>query len=316
MDILFSAKISVSHKDELKQQFSGDSYIFCENTDEVEQNISHAEILVTYGDDLTEKWINQANRLKWIMVLSAGMDQMPFSAISKKDILVTNARGIHKVPMAEYAISSLLQVSRQTEQLIENQENQNWDRSVRMQEITGKTILIAGTGAIGQEVARLAKAFRMKTYGVSRSGKDAEFFDENVKTDQMETLLPEADFVVSVLPSTSETKSFFNEEHFKLLSKHAIFLNMGRGDAVASEVLLKAVQTKEITHAILDVFEEEPLPANHPFWHEDNVTVTPHLSGMSPQYQTRALEIFTDNLQTYKQNGTNFINKIDLSRGY
>lgn len=316
MDILFSAKVSEKHQVKLKQQFSTESFTFCDNMDEAEQDLSDAEILVTYGDDLTDERILAAKKLKWIMVLSAGMDRMPFATINKKDIVVTNARGIHKIPMAEYAISSLLQVSRQAKQLIQSQRAHKWDRSVRMQEITGKTMLIAGTGAIGQEVARVAKAFRMKTLGVSKSGRAVEFFDENVQPFEMNTLLPEADFVVSVLPSTPETNNFFTREHFNLLPEHAIFLNMGRGDAVNGGVLLNAIQTGEIAHAVLDVFDEEPLPADHPFWSEDNVMVTPHLSGMSPQYQTRALEIFTTNLQTYQQNGTDFINKIDLTRGY
>lgn len=316
MDILFSAKVSKKHQDKLKQQFAGESFVFYDSMDEAETDLAHAEILVTYGDDLTDERIDTAKNLKWIMVLSAGMDRMPFAAIDKKGILVTNARGIHKVPMAEYAISSLLQVSRQAKQLMKSQEARLWDRSVRMQEITGKTMLIAGTGAIGQEVARLAKAFRMTTYGVSRSGRPVEFFDKNVKSGDMGALLPEVDFVVAVLPSTPGTKNFFTEEHFNLLPEHALFLNMGRGDAASDEVLLQAIQTEEIAHAILDVFDEEPLPADHPFWREDNMTVTPHLSGMSPLYQTRALEIFTENLQTYQQKGTDFVNKIDLTRGY
>lgn len=316
MDILFSAKVSKKHQDKLKQQFAAESFVFYDSMDEAETDLAHAEILVTYGDDLTDERIDIAKNLKWIMVLSAGMDRMPFAAIDKKGILVTNARGIHKVPMAEYAIFSLLQVSRQAKQLMKSQEARLWDRSVRMQEITGKTMLIAGTGAIGQEVARLAKAFRMTTYGVSRSGRPVEFFDENVKPGDMGVLLPEVDFVVAVLPSTPSTKKFFTEEHFNLLPEHALFLNMGRGDAASDEVLLQAIQTGEIAHAILDVFDEEPLPADHPFWREDNMTITPHLSGMSPLYQTRALEIFKENLQTYQDKGTDFENKIDLSRGY
>ncbi|WP_404451471.1 D-2-hydroxyacid dehydrogenase [Virgibacillus necropolis] len=316
MDILFSAKVSERHRDKLKQQFSKQSFIFCDNMVEAEHHLASAEVLVTYGEDLTEVLIGTAERLKWIMVLSAGMDRMPFTAINKKGILVTNARGIHKVPMAEFAISSIMQVSRQTKQLFKNEENHKWDRSVRMQEITGKTMLVAGTGAIGQEVARLAKAFRMKTYGVSRSGKQLEFFDENVTPDEMKRLLPEMDYVVSVLPSTPETKDFFTEEHFKVLPDHAIFLNMGRGSAVSNEVLFNAIQSNEIAHAILDVVEEEPLPLDHPFWDMENVTITPHLSGISPHYQTRALEIFEQNLHIYIQNGTNFINKIDITRGY
>jgi len=316
LNILFSAKVSEKHRTRLREHYPDVTFTFCKNMDEAQTHIDRAEILVTFGEDLTTELISQASQLKWIMVLSAGIDKMPFDAISDRQILVTNARGIHKYPMAEYAISMLLQVNRQAKQLMENEQANKWDRSVRMQEITGKTILIAGTGSIGQEVARLANAFRMKVYGVNRSGQPVEYFDQVAKQNAFETLLPEADFVVSVLPSTRETKDFYTYDHFRKMPEHAVFLNMGRGDVVSGEVILKAVREGEIAHAVLDVFEEEPLPEDHPFWEEENVTVTPHLSGVSPYYQRRALEIFEQNLQTYLDGGTDYVNKMDVTRGY
>lgn len=314
--ILSAAKLSDKHKTKLNEKYPDETFIFCKSMDEAKQHLDKAEILLTYGEDLTIDLISQATQLKWIMVLSAGMDEMPFEAIHEKGILVTNARGIHKQPMAEYAIFSLLQVYRQGKQLTQNEAENNWDRSVRMKEITGKTMLIAGTGAIGQEVGRLAKAFQMKTYGISRSGSPVEYFDYNFTNESMEEVLPEADFIVSVLPSTSETKDFFTFEHFQMMPNHAVFLNMGRGDAVRGDDILKAIRDEEIAHAVLDVFETEPLPEDHPFWEEENVTVTPHLSGISPHYQTRALDIFETNLQTYLENSNDYVNKIDVTRGY
>ncbi|MGY0692512.1 D-2-hydroxyacid dehydrogenase [Virgibacillus sp. FSP13] len=314
--ILFSAKLSSKHQTKLAQHFPDQHFRFHENMNEAKNDLAEAEVLVTFGDDLTVELLAKARNLKWIMVLSAGMDQMPLAAIGKRNILVTNARGIHKTPMSEYVIAMLLQVYRQAKTLIHNEENHHWDKGVHMQELTGKTMLIAGAGAIGQEVARLAKAFQMKTIGISRSGKSVDFFDENHSTAELTTLLPEADIVVSVLPSTPETKQFYTYEHFQLLPNHAVFLNMGRGSAVDGDVLLQAVREGEITHAILDVFEIEPLPEDHPFWQEESITVTPHLSGVSKQYITRALEIFGHNLKTYQKGETNFINSIDVTRGY
>ncbi|MCG1028092.1 D-2-hydroxyacid dehydrogenase [Virgibacillus halodenitrificans] len=314
--ILFSAKISEKHQTRLKEEFTEQQFIMCSSMDEASAYLKAAEILVTYGEDLTPELIEHAAQLKWIMVLSAGMDRMPFDAIKAKGILVTNARGIHKTPMAEYAISMLLQVYRQANMLMEKEKAHEWDRNVRMEELSGKTVLVAGAGAIGQEVARLAKAFQMKTIGLSRSGEQREHFDENYQSTELESLLAETDIVVSVLPSTKETKEFYTYEHFKKLPKHAVFLNMGRGDAVKTEVILDAIRNKEIAHAVLDVFEEEPLPNDHPFWDEENITVTPHLSGISKLYQTRALDIFEENLKIYLQGKDDYVNKIDVSRGY
>lgn len=316
MVILFSAKISDKHQTRLLKNYPDCEFIFCENIDEAKKDLSRADILVTYGEDLNSDLIDEASRLKWIMVISAGLEKMPLEAISDRGILVTNARGIHKTPMAEYAFAMLLQVVRQAKQVIANESENKWDKSVRMGELSGSTMLIAGTGAIGEEVARLAKAFGMTVYGVSRSGRRINNFDKTVKHTEFASLLPKTDFIISVLPSTTETKQFFTDDHFMKMPNHAVFLNMGRGDAVEEEVLLKAVREKQITHAVLDVFEEEPLPKDHPFWDEENITVTPHLSGVSPQYHKRALKIFEQNLQTYLNGGTEYVNKIDLSRGY
>jgi len=314
--ILFSAKISQKHKDALLEKYPDQSFIFSDNMNTAKAYLQEAEILVTYGEDLHADLIKRADKLKWIMVISAGMEKMPFKEIRERGIYVTNARGIHKTPMAEYAISMLLQVLRETKTLLNNQKEHIWDRTVRMQELKGRTMLILGTGAIGQEVARLAQAFGVTTVGVSRSGKPVTHFDENHQTKDLESLLPHADLVVAVLPSTKETKGLFTYDYFEQLPNHSIFLNMGRGDLVKKEDLLKAVQNNEIAHAVLDVFEEEPLPAEHPFWKEENITITPHLSGKSKHYVRRALAIFNENLQIYQLGKDDFVNKIDVSRGY
>ena len=230
--ILFSAKISQKHKDALMEKYPDQSFIFCDNMNAAKAYLREAEILVTYGEDLRADLIESAERLKWIMVISAGMEKMPFKEISERGIYVTNARGIHKTPMAEYAISMLLQVLRESRTLLYNQQEHIWDRTVRMQELKGKAMLILGTGAIGQEVARLAQAFGVRTVGVSRSGKTVTHFDENHQTKDLKSILPRADLVVSVLPSTKETEGLFTYDYFKQLPNHSIFLNMGRGDLV------------------------------------------------------------------------------------
>ncbi|WP_067728790.1 D-2-hydroxyacid dehydrogenase [Oceanobacillus damuensis] len=314
--ILFSAKISSKHQENLKGKFPDEEFVFSDSKDEKWEHLSKAEVFVTYGSDITEELIRKADRLKWIMVLSAGVDELPFQMLEEKDIVVTNVRGIHKIQMAEYAISMLLQVYRQEKLFMQSENEQKWDKSIRINEITEKTIVIAGTGAIGQEVARLAKAFRIKTIGISRSGNKVDYFDENYRNHEIKQVLPRADFLVSVLPSTPETKGFYTEEHFKSMPDHGVFLNMGRGDAVTSETIGKAIQTGEISHAILDVFEEEPLPEGHPFWKEEKITITPHISGLSPHYVSRAMEIFISNLEIYNKGNNAFINKINLSRGY
>ncbi|MFG6117516.1 D-2-hydroxyacid dehydrogenase [Halobacillus sp. MO56] len=307
-------------KEDIRARLEADypelTFSFCHGIEEAKEELSEAEIFITYGEDLNDELVKQAKKLKWIMVLSAGMEKMPFNQIDQQQILVTNARGIHAVPMAEYTFAMLLQIARQTKTVIANETTHTWDKKLVMSEISGKTMVVLGTGAIGQEVARLAHAFRMKTIGVSKTGNPKPHFDETHSTDKWEHVLESADFVVAVLPSTSETIGFLQKEHFELMPSHAIFLNMGRGDLVETETVLQAVRSKEIAHAVLDVFEEEPLPEEHVLWEEENITVTPHHSGVSPQYQYRAFDIFVENLERYLQGQEDFINKIDPKRGY
>jgi len=316
MFVLTSCKIRRDLREKLASASSSVTYQFCNSIEEAEEYLPYADVLLTYGEDLDEEKIEQAKKLKWIMVLSAGMDRMPFNKIEEKGIIVTNSKGIHKTPMAEYAISMLLQVSRQAKTIIEQEQAHEWDRSVKITEISGKTIFIAGTGAIGQEVARVAKAFRMQTIGVSKSGRPKEYFDYVYPTNEGLPIIGEADFIVAVLPSTLETRDYFRKEHFEQMKSTAIFLNMGRGDAVNSTVLMDALQGGEIFHAVLDVFDQEPLPAAHPFWEMQNVTVTPHMSGISPEYQPRALGIFEKNLEVFLHDKKDYQNLIDPRKGY
>ncbi|WP_026908268.1 D-2-hydroxyacid dehydrogenase [Paucisalibacillus globulus] len=316
MVILFSVKISEKHQEALLNKYPHEDFIFKDGMTEAEKYLEQASVFVTYGDDLDDNKLRRATNLKWIMVLSAGVDQLPFKQIEDRGILVTNSKGIHKTQMAEYTLSMMLQMYRQEKLLMENEKAASWDKRVRMKEISGQTIMVLGTGAIGQEVARLAKAFRMKTIGISRSGRVVDYFDEVLTIEQINSKLPETDFIVSILPSTKETRYLLTEEHFNLMKNSAIFINIGRGDVVKSETILKAIRDEEIAYAVLDVFEQEPLPEDHPFWKETNITVTPHISGQSPNYISRALAIFQDNLDNFQQGKSTYINKVNPSRGY
>lgn len=316
MVILFSAKISDKHQERLLEHYPNEKFIFTNGMQEAGQYLEQADVVVTYGEDLNDSMLEKASNLKWIMVLSAGVERLPFKQIQERGIIVTNSRGIHKTQMAEYSLSMMLQVYRQEKQLLENEKLSYWDKSIRVREITGQTLLVLGTGAIGQEVARLAKAFHMTTIGVSRSGRPVECFDQVFTIEAINKTLPSADFIVSVLPSTKETHYLLTEKHFHLMKESAVFINIGRGDLVKTETILKAVKERQIDHAVLDVFEQEPLPEDSPLWSEPNITVTPHISGQSPNYMVRALSIFQDNLDKLIKGESDFTNLVDPTRGY
>ncbi|ESU32363.1 hypothetical protein G3A_11645 [Bacillus sp. 17376] len=301
-------------QEDVKKEFPQVSFEFHKGIKE--ELFLHAEIFLTYGEDLTEELIFKADKLKWIMVMSAGLDRMPFEACKKRGILVTNVRGIHKIPMAEFTIGMMLQHVKQMRSLWTNEQAKAWERKLPMGELYGKTLLILGIGTIGGEVARLAKAFNMKTIGVNRSGREAEWADEIFTMDNYREAMPEADFIVSVMPSTNETRHFLDASDFEIMKDTAVFINIGRGDLVKDDVLTAALQEKKIAHAYLDVFYEEPLIESHPFWTMENVTVTPHISSLTKNYLTRSFEIFKHNLHTYNKNSSDYLNVIDMDRGY
>ncbi|AKG05077.1 MULTISPECIES: D-2-hydroxyacid dehydrogenase [Salimicrobium] len=299
----------------LDEKYPSLEFRYCHGMKEGEPFLEEADILVTYGEDLDKEKIEKAVNLKWIMVMSAGMDRMPFEAIRERGVLVTNVRGIHAQPMAEYAIGMFLQNAKRMKELHLQEKESRWNRRLEFQEMNGHTMTLLGTGAIASETARLAKCFNMKTVGVSRSGEAKKHFDEVFRIDQLTEALETGDYVTAVLPSTEETRGLLRKEHFEAMPAHAVFLNMGRGELVSTDVLLEAVQEGLISHAILDVMEEEPLPAEHALWREENITVTPHISGITSRYLPRGFEIFDRNIKAYIENET-MENVIDLERGY
>src|SRR5690606_14783377 len=227
-----------------------------------------------------------------------------------------NVRGIHKTPMAETALAHILSLGRALPALAEQQKRNEWNTKVRQTELRGSTALILGPGAIGSEIGRLLQAFGVKTIGCNHSGNPAPFMDDTIQFEGLLSRLPEADIVISVLPSTEKTKGLLTEKHFKAMKDSAIFMNFGRGDLVKEPVIVDALKNGEIGHAVLDVFEKEPLPADQELWSLSNVTISQHVSNQSGTYIGRALEFFTENLEKWQNGDKDLINLIEPEKGY
>ncbi|WP_342558537.1 D-2-hydroxyacid dehydrogenase [Metasolibacillus sp. FSL K6-0083] len=281
-----------------------------------EEQLAEADIVVTYGEDLTAANIALANKLQWIFVASAGVEKMPAQAIAERGIFVSNVRGIHKKPMTESVLAHILALKRGLPFIYEQQKKGEWNKKTSLSELNGSTALIIGPGAIGAEIGRILQAFGVHTIGCNRSGKSIESMDETYAILDLKAHLPKADIVISMLPSTEETKHLLTYEHFELMKENAIFMNFGRGNVVKEAELVRALQNKLIGHAVLDVFEVEPLPKDSELWKLDNATISPHFSSHSSRYVERALEIFEPSLKKWLQGERNLENKIDLLRGY
>lgn len=280
------------------------------------EELAQAEVLVTYGEDLTEEHIAIAEKPEWIFVASAGVEKMPTEAIAKRGIFVSNVRGIHKKPMTESILAHILALKRALPFIYEQQKKGEWNKKAHLSELNGSTALIIGPGAIGSEIGRILQAFDVYTIGCNRSGEDAPFMNETHFLGDVVQHLPKADIVISMLPSTKYTKHLLGYEHFELMKESAIFMNFGRGDVVATDVLIQVMEEKLIAHAVLDVYEIEPLPSDSLLWKQDNVTLSPHFSSHSSRYVERSLEIFKPSLHKWLQGEHDLENKVNLLRGY
>ncbi|MGD6966160.1 D-2-hydroxyacid dehydrogenase [Rossellomorea vietnamensis] len=316
MKVLYTFHPPEKLKKEIETEYPGCRFEYFESMQKASDFLPEAEVIVTFGEDMTDEHIKKAGKLRWIMVMSAGLELMPLKLIKEKGILVTNVKGIHAIPMAEFALGSMLQHAKQFPRIRKDISQGLWEREAPSSELFGKTLLILGAGAIGSEIARLGKAFRMKVMGINTSGSKKAYFDEMHPLKEVKSILGTADYVIAVLPSTMETRHLLKKEHFQCMKKSSVFINIGRGDLFESSTLIDALQNNELAHAYLDVFEREPLERDHPFWRMDKVTITPHLSSRTEYYLPRSFDIFKKNMTAYMNNENNYINKIHVERGY
>ena len=257
--------------------------------------LPEAEKLIA-DERIPEEVLAGCAKLKWFFSLSAGVERLPFEALRRMGVFVSNASGIHGTQMAEQTLGVMILFSRQLHRTLAFQRQKIWSRpQLEVGELAGKTLCIVGTGAIGREIARKAKAFDMRVVGLRRHPAALEHFDEVLGMDAFHASLAEADYVVLITPLTDETYRLMNREAFACMKKTAFFLNISRGDTVDEAAMIDALRGGVIAGAGLDVFHKEPLPQESPLWEMENVVITPHSAGLTPDYFDRAAELFIRN---------------------
>lgn len=278
--------------------------------------VAKADIVLGWSSAVSEEALGEDSRVRWIQVWSAGVDKMPLDELREKDIVLTNASGVHSVPITEQIFSMLLAYTRNLHHAVRYQTENRWDKSGTFRELHGKTAVIVGVGQIGSNTAKVAKAFGMRTVGVRRSGKADPNVDVMYKVDELDQALAEGDFIINILPLTDETKGLYNAGRFEAMKDGAFFVNVGRGPSVDTDALLEALRSGKLVGAGLDVYEQEPLPSDHPLWEMENVIMTPHTAGDTVHYTDRVLDIFIENLKAYQQGKTLPRNVIDYEKSY
>jgi D-2-hydroxyacid dehydrogenase (NADP+) len=276
-----------------------------------------AEIVCGWNGDAARECLKPDSKLRWVQTWSAGVDKLPLDEFRRRGILLTDAGGVHPAPVAETTLALMLGLTRGIHRAIRDQATAAWNPPPALPEMHGKTAVIVGAGSIGARIGELAQAFGMRTLGVRRSEGAAAGIDAMYKLEQLDEVLAESDYVINVLPGTAATYHLFNADRFARMKPEALFINVGRGSSVDTEALIAALQSGTIAGAGLDVFEEEPLPPEHPLWKLDNVILTPHTAGQTDQLKARVAALFADNLTRYLEGGADkMLNLVDYDTGY
>jgi len=253
-------------------------------------------------------------RLRWAQAMSAGVDNWLALPDLPPGLTLTCARGTHTESMPENIIGALFHVAKPYAQAAENQKQSRWVHTVA-QPLTGKTLGILGLGVIGQEVARIAVALGMHVIGTKRRPTRIPNVAEVLPPEATDEVLSQSDFVLLLLPATPETENFIDAKRLAKMKPSAWLLNFGRGQIVNDADLMAATKEKRIAGALLDVFRQEPLPADHPFWQAEGIVVLPHIGGPHPQRDRFVARLFVDNLKRFVE-GEPLKEVVDRAAGY
>jgi len=240
----------------------------------------------------------QMPKLRWAQALTAGVEGWLALPDLPPDLTLTCARGTHFQSMPENIIAALFHLTKPYTAAVEDQKHSKWVRRVATP-LNGQTLGILGLGAIGQDVARLASALGMRVIGTKRRTEPLAHVAAVLPPERTDEVLAQSDFVLLLLPATPDTENFMNAQRLAHMKPTGWLLNFGRGHLIADADLIDATRNKRIAGAVLDVFRQEPLPPEHPFWTTPGILVLPHIGGGHPRRDTIVAKLFVDNLARF-----------------
>lgn len=271
--------------------------------------VEEMEVLYTWG--FPTRLLPVAKRLRWVQVMGAGVNAFLDTPFPPK-VVLTRAEGVFGPWMAEYTFGWLLWGTQHAEALRAAQRLRSWE-AINPSLLRGKTLGIVGTGSIGRVIAQVGRAFSMRILGVNRTGRRIPEVERVYRRSAFHEFLAAVDFLVLVAPLTPETRGMLGEPELHVMRPESWLVNLGRGALIQEDALVRALQERWIAGAVLDVFQEEPLPPEHPLWSLPNVVVTPHISG--PSDPAEIAPIFNENLTRFLA-GRVLRGKVDIRRGY
>lgn len=302
----------------------GSAHLFISNNlAELERHAPEADIILysaLTGSSVpfAEIW-RRAPRVKWVHSLAAGVDKLLVPELIDSPVPVTNARGVFKRPLAEFAVLGMLYFFKHVRRLVENQRARRWDEFL-VDWLPNKVMGIVGYGEIGRECAMLAKALGVKIHATRRKPELSHsdpLLDRIFPLASLNEMLAEIDVLLAAAPLTPDTRHMLGDAQFRVMKPSAIVINIGRGPVIDEQALIRALQEKRLAGAALDVFETEPLRPDHPFWDMENVLISPHCTDRTrdPDWLDLTMQCFIDNFHRYV-NGQPLENIVDKKAGY
>lgn len=257
----------------------------------------------------------QADRLRWIHVAAAGVDSLLFDQLRASDVVVTNAQGIFDRPIAEWVLGAVLAETKDFAGNYRLARTKTWHHR-ETKRAQGAQAIVIGTGAIGREIARLLKAVGISVTGAGRTAREGdEDFGTVVASERLPEHVGDFDIIVNAAPLTPATRNLIGPATLAAVKPGAHFINIGRGASVDEPALIAALQEGPLGFASLDVFAEEPLPADSPLWELDNVMIAAHMSGDVHGWRHSLAELFLDNARRWLD-GAELVNVVDKEKGY
>jgi len=290
------------------------SYLIDWDDDNWKSSMKDADILLAWNFP-TKGLSKIAPKLKWIHIVSAGVNHLsPFNWV-KKDLVLTNSRGIQAKKAGEFGLMSILMLQNQMTRIITNQKQKDYV-TLLSNPIENKNVVVVGTGSLGGSMIKHISSLGANVTGVNRRGRNVNGCSKVIKFDKIDKVLPEADFLYLAVPETNETKGMISKKRLDALKHTCGIVNIGRQSVMDYEHLRKKLKKNEISGAILDVFSEEPISRNSKFWDTPNLIITPHISSDSKgKYIEMVLEKFLTNLTLFIDK-KDLINQVDPDLGY
>ena len=290
-----------------------------ENESDFSPAVATAQVVLVagnYGELLRSLWPH-LEQVKWIHSVPAGLEATLFPELAESPVPLTNGRGVFARSLAEFAIAGMLHFAKNLSRLKAQQASARWEQ-FDIDELYGHTLGIVGYGVIGRLTAERARAFGMKIFALRRhpeKSQDDPLVDCSYRPEQLNEMIAASDYVLAAAALTPETRGLIGEDAFAAMRSDAVVINLGRGPVIVEDQLVRALQEGRIRGAVLDVFDQEPLPAGHALWGLENVLLSPHTADHTTTWMQDAMELFLENYRRFAS-GLPLLNITDKRLGY